>query len=257
MGYTLPIHDALTILLATHQADGTWDTTSATVAALKTFIESARASSSPVAATVQVQLDSAPARSLTLTTQGGDQVQYVTFDGVAPGPAHTLTVQAGGSGSLLYQVTSEYYRPWPAGTPPAPVAAGTSGITVTYDRTTLAMNDLLTATVQVALGAGADQALIDLGVPPGFSPETASLDALITPGGAVPAGTATIERYEWTGRQILVYVRNLAANQPLQFHYQLRARFPLQAQTPPSRVYDYYNPAVGGEAAPQGLIVTR
>ena len=133
-----------------------------------------------------------------------------------------------------------------------------AAITVAYDRTSLAVNDLVTATVRVQLStAGADQALIDLGVPPGFTPEAASLAALVPAESAGANGQATIERYERTDRQVLIYVRHLAAGQALQFSYQLRARFPLRAQTPPSRVYDYYNPSVRAEAAPQELLVSR
>src|SRR5205085_3235043 len=99
-------------------------------------------------------------------------------------------------------------------------------------------------------GAGeADSALIDLGLPPGFGVETADLDALVQAGqSAAPGSPATIERYELTGRQILVYVRHLQGGQPLHFSYRLRARFPLKAQTPASQAYDYYNPAVAGQA---------
>ena len=66
---------------------------------------------------------------------------------------------------------------------------------------------------------------------------------------------AKIKRYELTGRQILIYVSNLKGGLPLQFTYRLRAKFPLKAQTPPSNAYDYYNPDVSGENAPQILVV--
>ena len=65
----------------------------------------------------------------------------------------------------------------------------------------------------------------------------------------------TIERYELTGRQILIYVGNLSHEHSLSFSYRLRAKFPLKAQTPASSVYDYYNPDVSGQALPQTLVV--
>ncbi|MDQ2808667.1 MAG: hypothetical protein M3Z04_17430, partial [Chloroflexota bacterium] len=249
----------VTWLIAHKDAFGTWQSTSATVMALKALIASVPGSSSsgPLAATVQVQLDAEPPRSVGFTAQSGDLVQYVTFDRVAPGRSHRVTLRAAGSGRLLYQVTGEYYRPWPSRPVSAPESAP-AAITVAYDRTRLAVNDLVTATVRVQLrAAGADQALIDLGVPPGFTPEAATLAALVTAESAAPTGQATIERYELTDRQVLIYVRYLAAGQALQFSYQLRARFPLRAQTPSSRIYDYYNPTVRAEAAPQELLVSR
>ena len=62
---------------------------------------------------------------------------------------------------------------------------------------------------------------------------------------------------ELTGRQILVYLANLAEGQPLTFTYHLRARFPLSVRSPASSAYDYYNPAVSGEKAPQLIEVKQ
>jgi len=83
------------------------------------------------------------------------------------------------------------------------------------------------------------------------------LDALIRRVGDVPSDYpyAKVERYELTGRQILVYITNLVEGEPLEFSYRLRARFPLSVQTPASNVYDYYNPDISGELAPQQLVV--
>ena len=98
------------------------------------------------------------------------------------------------------------------------------------------------------------------GMPP-VQPEdstlTESLAALVARFEDVPEDYAfpKIERFELTGRQILIYISNLEAEKPLAFSYQLRAKFPLEAQTPASNAYDYYNPDVNGEAAPLLLVV--
>ena len=59
----------------------------------------------------------------------------------------------------------------------------------------------------------------------------------------------TVSRYELTGRQILLYLTDLASGQVRRFEYRLRARFPLKAQAPSSRAYDYYTPERGHTAA--------
>ncbi len=66
---------------------------------------------------------------------------------------------------------------------------------------------------------------------------------------------AQVKRFELTGRQIILYVRNLSGAQPLTFSYRLRANFPLVAQTPASTAYDYYNPSTAADAAPLTLTV--
>jgi hypothetical protein len=66
---------------------------------------------------------------------------------------------------------------------------------------------------------------------------------------------ARFQRYELTGRQILVYLGNLSNGKPLTFTYRLQAKFPLTVQSPSSTVYDYYNPQIAGEEKPVRLVV--
>ncbi len=133
-------------------------------------------------------------------------------------------------------------------------------IDVSYDRTELSVDDTVGVDVTVSLnepGSTAEQTIIDLGLPPGFTVETEDLERLVARFGDVPEdyAYAQVKRYELTGRQIILYVTNLTAEQPLSFSYRLRASFPLVAQTPASTAYDYYNPGTSAEAAPLTLTV--
>ena len=103
----------------------------------------------------------------------------------------------------------------------------------------------------------AEQAIIDLGLPPGFDVETEDLARLVARFQDLPDDYphAQIKRFELTGRQIILYVKNLNGTEPLTLSYRLRARFPLVAQTPASMAYDYYNPGASADAAPQTLTV--
>jgi hypothetical protein len=89
--------------------------------------------------------------------------------------------------------------------------------------------------------------LVDLGVPPGFAVMTEDLQALVVQG--------VIERYELTGRQIIVYLTNLPTGQPLSFQYRLQAKYPLRVQVPFSQAYDYYSPDRRGEQRPLLVVV--
>ena len=133
-------------------------------------------------------------------------------------------------------------------------------IDVAYDRTELAVNDTVNVKVTVSLnqpGGKAESALIDLGLPPGFSVQAEDLDALVARYNDTPPEYefAKIERYEMTGRQVLIYLTNLSNGKPIEFNFGLKARFPLRVQTPASSAYDYYNPDVQGEIPPQTLVV--
>jgi uncharacterized protein YfaS (alpha-2-macroglobulin family) len=149
----------------------------------------------------------------------------------------------------MYQVATSYYVPWER-VPPLPEGKEPLSIDVAYDRTTLAVNDEVTVDVGVRVNVEGviKMALIDLGVPPGFTVIAEDLNRLVERG--------VISRYELTGRQIIVYLEGLQAGQPLAFDYRIRARYPIRAQTPPSSAYDYYNPAVSAVAAPSAIEVT-
>jgi uncharacterized protein YfaS (alpha-2-macroglobulin family) len=160
----------------------------------------------------------------------------------------------------MYQVSGSYYLPWDklAAYPDLSTGPELVQIDVAYDRTELTVDDTVQVNVQVALNQGtAESALIDLGVPPGFTVLSDDLSALVSRFDDVPADYAypTIERYDLTGRQILVYVSNLSAGNPLSFSFRLQAKYPLVAHTPASNAYDYYNPGVSGESAPMLLVV--
>ncbi|MHC4867969.1 MAG: hypothetical protein ACYTEX_28185 [Planctomycetota bacterium] len=66
-----------------------------------------------------------------------------------------------------------------------------------------------------------------------------------------------IEKYSTTGRQIIVYLREVAHEKPIEIKYQLLAKYPLKAKTPKSIVYEYYNPDVRAEAQPIELVVSK
>ena len=108
-------------------------------------------------------------------------------------------------------------------------------------------------------GARTDWALIDLGIPPGFAVNAEDLTTLVEASKQLPpdADATTFERYELTGRQVLVYLGNLQQGSPYHFSYRLTAKFPLRAQTPASTAYDYYNPTTSGEAQPQEIVVVE
>ena len=251
---------ALTYLIQQKDNFGSWYTTQATVLSLKALIQSLRAGAEKVNATVTLTLNGSQTRTIQVSPENFDVVQLVSFEDVNPGKDNTVEITMQGEGNLMYQVSASYYLPWsklveyPDLVPPAELLL----IAVQYDRTELTVNDKVKVSVTASLNQGkADSALIDLGLPPGFTVMTEDLDALIAyysdqladyPG-------PKIARYELTGRQILIYVTNLSGDYPLQFSYYLRAKFPMQAQAPASNAYDYYNPDIAGESIPQTLVV--
>jgi hypothetical protein len=187
-----------------------------------------------------------------ITPETSEVVHTLVFDDIAAGD-HAVAFSlpgapAGSEMGLAYQVTTDYYVPWDQA-PPDQLGGKEMRITVNYDRRQLAVNDQITARARMVLtrDAPAVMAVVDLGVPPGFSVETADLDRMVEEG--------RIARYAVTGRQIILYIEGMQPDEPIEVDYRLRARFPIKAKAPASTAYDYYNPAASGVVAPVEFVV--
>ncbi|MBN1579192.1 MAG: hypothetical protein JXA89_00710 [Anaerolineae bacterium] len=242
----------LAYLVRAKDSWGTWSTTQATILSLRTLLlASEKAGRSEGPATILVTLNQEQTQQLTIDQTNADVVHLVTFDrGFSPTGANRVQIELQGGGNLMAQVATSYYLPWNL-VPPVPEKKEQISIDVAYDRTALAVNDEVTVSVDVRLNVPGvvKMALVDLGVPPGFTVLTEDLSRLVEQG--------LIARYELTGRQIIVYLEDFSAETPLAFSYRLRARFPMRAQTPPSGAYDYYNPTHAAERAPLHMIVNE
>jgi hypothetical protein len=236
-GHPDAVSGALAYLIQGKDSWGTWSTTQATILSLKALLlahEQTGQAKGP--ARLLVSLNNEQTREITIDETNLDVVHLVTFDrGFSPGGTNRVEIELEGGGNLMYQVATRYYLPWDQ-VEPVPEMKELIGIDVVYDRTALVVNDEVTVNVGIRLNrAGVvKMALIDLGVPPGFTVLTEDLSRLVE--------QRVIARYELTGRQIIIYLEDFSSEAPLRFSYRLRARFPMRAQTPPSSAYDYYNP---------------
>lgn len=238
--------EVLNYLIAKKDPSGTWYSTQATVLALRALMASQKSSTNTVNGEVTVLINGKPADSFGLTPDNADVMRQV--DGrkfVKPGN-NEVTVKFEGKGSTLYQVVGRYYLPWEKLTEPKGEGLA---IDLKYDRTTLNKDDMVSADVKVKnnLPGTTSMIIVDLGIPPGFEVQAGDLDNLVEKG--------TLQKYSLTGRQIICYIEKLQPQQELRFSYRLRAKFPIHAQTPKSRVYEYYNPDHQAEAKPAEIEV--
>jgi CD109 antigen len=235
--YPEAVNGALSYLIQAKDSWGTWSTTQATILSLKALLlASEQGGSAAGPAAIRVSLNGEQTQEITVDETNADVVHLVTFDrGFAPSGPNRVQIELAGGGNLMYQVTTRYYLPWDQ-VPPSPPEKELLTLDLEYSRTTLSVNDELTVNVGIKLNREGvvKLALIDLGVPPGFTVQSEDLSRLVELG--------LIARYELTGRQVIIYLEDFSSAAPLQFSYRLRARFPMRAQTPPSVAYDYYNP---------------
>ena len=234
--------EALDWLVSRKDQNGGWGSTAGTVWTIKCLLQALSGAADDTAdATVRVRLDGEEHASFRITADDSDVMRQADLsEAFAQGPPQLVEVEIQGDGRLQYAIVAGHHRPWSDAPPPE----GPLSIEVSYDRTSLEVDDMLAVTVRVENRdiAYADMVLVDLGIPPGFDLVTADLDAL--------AETGVFSRYERTERQLLIYFTVIRPEAPVEFSYRLRARDPIRAQAPRSRVYSYYNQDVGAETEP-------
>ena len=237
---------AITYLIQSKDSYGTWRTTQATVWALKTLLLALRQAAQEIDATVSVEVNGKQAASFRITQEDYEVVRQVDARALIHEGKNDVQITLKGKGSALYQIVAKYYLPWElVKRPPQEQLT----IDVNYDRTALATNDILAATVQVVNNdpRTANMVVIDLGLPPGFELMSEDFQKLVE--------EKTIQKFTVAARQIIVYLDKLAPRKPLTFTYHLRAKFPVKAATPASKVYRYYDPEISATAKPVQLSV--
>ncbi len=236
---------ALTYLIRSKDPHGTWGSTQGTILALKALLASLRGSREDIDCRVVVQVNGKEAETLRITAEDAEVIRLVDLKEFTREGENSIELTLRGKGSPLYEICSRYYLPWVS--EPVPKQELLT-IGVKYDRTELAANDMLTCSVKVSNNRPgiADMIIVDLGIPPGFEVQTPDLDEFVG---------VKFEKYNLTGRQVIVYLDKLEFGKPVEFSYRLRAKFPLKAKTRTSRVYEYYNPEIETVVAPVELVV--
>ncbi len=243
------IGKAVSYLAKNKDAYGTWQSTQATIQALRAMLQAERGATEMADATVQILHGDKPVKTITIDKTNSDVMQLIDLKGLAKKGPNSISLRFKGKGALMYQVVGRYYMPH-RDTPVMPKEAPMA-ITMDYDRTNLATEDIINVTASVLnkRPAKAKMILVDLGLPPGFTLLPDKLQQMVA--------DQTIEKYSVTGRQIIVYLRELEGGQEFDIKYQLMAKYPLRAKTAKAVVYEYYTPEVRAEAAPVQLTVTK
>jgi len=243
---------ALAYLASKKDASGAWGSTQATIMALRAVLLSTGKSAADVRGTVEISLNGKPVQQLTLTPENNDLLHQFAFKNIDAAGAHNVEIRFNGKGGLAYQVAGRYFVPWiekPANEP--------LSITVSYDRTRIAQDDLATATATIRnnLPKSANMVMVDLGIPPGFDLLSEDLQAYQEKSAGRKSGR--LEKFTQTATQAILYFDSLAAADTVTLTYRLRAKYPIRARTFQSRVYEYYDPAVSSIARPVQLEVRK
>jgi uncharacterized protein YfaS (alpha-2-macroglobulin family) len=223
------------IKFLTEQKDpnGNFGSTQATIWTLRTLLLAAKKGTEGAVGSFVVSVDGAPQRTLNLTADQADVMTVVDLSHLATTGEHSVGLAFTGTGKVSYSIVARHHLPWSLVPAEAP---GPLSVSVSYDKTSLRVNESVKTTVAVKNNTTAqqDMILVTLGIPPGFQVRTSDLDAYVL-GGA-------LSRYETTGRQLILYVRTLAGSATQSFVYNLVATMPVTAADGGATIQPYYQP---------------
>jgi hypothetical protein len=230
---------ALAWLVSQKDANGTWYSTQATVLTLKALLAgSGTTLGGDRERRIQVRLGQQFSREVVIPADQADVLQQLDLSPYLSAGAQRLTLTEAGDSGSGYQVTFRYHVPAPTDEEKAEPL----GIELAYDRTELSVNDTMKATARVVnrMKTAAPMVMLDLPVPAGFTPDAEDFAKLVNEG--------TIARFQVRPRQVLVYLRDLQPDKPLQLSYRLTARMPVKVAAPGATAYEYYDPDKKGSS---------
>jgi alpha-2-macroglobulin-like protein len=238
------VKQALSWLSKQKTTGGTWGSTQATILAMRALIQGSSTSlGQDFASAISVRLNGQTIDVLHINKDNSDVMQQVELTKHIRAGDNQIELRQSPPGELPVQVTGAFWLPARSSSD-ADLArpADPLQIDLQYDRTTLAVDDQLKCTVNVKNNTGTiiNMAIVDLGIPPGFDVDSTSFEKMVESG--------RITKFELTGNQVILYLRELSNAAPLQFDYSLRAKYPLRVQAPRSAVYEYYQPTNRAES---------
>ena len=245
------VNQALTWISRNKFADGTLGSTQATILAMRALLAaSSTFLGQDFESTVTILLNGQKIEIFRINKENSDVMRQIELTKHLQTGDNRLELRQSPTGELPVQVSGAYWLP------ANPSAAMTPAhqpellqIDLQYDRATLAVNDLLKCalTVKNNTGTTVNMAIVDLGIPPGFDVDKSAFEAMQQNG--------QVAKFDVTGNQVILYLRELSESTPFRFSYSLRAKYPLRVQTPPSAVYEYYQPQNRAESEPVTLRV--
>ncbi|MFO0572044.1 MAG: hypothetical protein U0263_40855 [Polyangiaceae bacterium] len=245
-GYKSTVDGALEYLVGSKDPMGNFGSTQATIWTLRTLLLAAEKGTEGAVGSFSVSVDGTLFTTLSLTSDKPDVMTTVDMKTLATLASHQVELTFVGTGKVSYNLVTRHNLPW-ALVPPEP--GGPLSVSVSYDKTTLAVNDMALATVTVVNNTASIQNMVILtvGIPPGFAVQTDDLEAYKTQG--------LLSSYELTGKQLTLYLTALPASATQSYKYHLLATMPVKASDGGAQAYLYYEPEKKTSAPPTAMDV--
>ena len=241
------LKQALTYLTKAKDPKGTWNSTQATVWAMKALLF-ASSNHGAESGNIVVKANGQKVETVKLTKEDSDVMRQIDLTKYLVRNVCKVELEFDGKESVQFQLSSRHYEPWSAQTQSLP-AMEPLALKVDYDKTSLKVNDKakVTITIKNQSSQNAEMPLIDVGVPPGFE--------VVSEGLVNAVEMKRISKFTVAARQVILYLTRLKPGETVTVTYEVRAKFPLEARTPQSKAYPYYNPEKVTHHSPTKVLV--
>lgn len=249
-GYSDAARKALAWIASKKNGDGNWGTTQATIMALRALLAASEQSGSDAHGVVDVVLNGTKVKTLEINKENNDLLHQFVFPLPSPQGDNEVQLRFSGQGGMAYQIAGRYFVPWQHAETTEPLA-----ITVTYDRTRLSQDQIVTstATIRNNMEKTANMVMVDLGIPPGFDLLSEDLQDMVQK--TANAKSGRLEKFSMTATQAILYFDSIAPHDSFKIHFRLQAKYPIRADGFASRVYEYYDPNVTATSKPAQFVV--
>ncbi len=228
------VEGAINYLITKKDSFGNWHSTQSTVATLRTFIKSLEAGSSESEGTINIYASDKHVKKINITKKNYDVMQQIDISPFINKGDNKIELKmtADEGASFLYQIAGTYYIPHEE-----KIKDDFQPLTIamSYDKTTLKVDDMIEVDVSVSNNypdVDLGMMIIDLGIAPGFD--------IVMDDFADYLENGMFSRVEPAGRQLILYIDEMKANENINFNYRMKARFPMKVKSPASAFYSYY-----------------
>jgi hypothetical protein len=240
---------AMIFLLKNKDRYGVWYSTQTTINVLDTFIASMAASESKGTQTVDVMVNGAKLQTVEIGPDKLDQI-VIDLNGKIASGNNQVELVASDRTPLMAQVVANHYIDWRDADVSGRQVSQSRALRLDYkcDRTSAAiMNEVSCSVEAERIGyRGYGMLLAEIGTPPGADVSRESLQAAMD-------ADWSISRYDILPDRIVVYMWSKPGGTKLNFKF--KPRYAINAKTPASTVYDYYNPEANATVAPLSFAV--
>ena len=219
---------------------GTWNSTQATILALKAlneFNEKSKLENQ----TINVKINNNEQKIE--VNDNPLELYELTFENLNKENKLNIELQ---KGSAYYEVVEEYYIPYEK------VDKKDDNIEVVVESNKdLKVNEILKSNIKIINKnkTAIQNGMVTISIPQGFSVVEESLMLLEKNG--------IIEKYENSYTNLNIYLKNIEDNQIIDLGVEFRANYPVDITGLSVRAYDYYNPEVEGKSMPIAIRVIQ